>query len=151
MRLAMCSLPPRQHVRPRLLLTLQVLEGQRHNAARSSGSHQALDVGRGQGQDESLLSSQVSTCIEGDEDGLVHAWSRSRHHTTHCVSQLLGHQERLGNTQNHREFYFGACSDRAEVWWSWTALKCPIMSSMSHFSLMQTKADHKLAVNKWCH
>lgn len=104
MQLVLCFLPPRQHVHSCLLLTLQVLEGQRHDAACSSGSHQALDVGCGQGQNESLLPSQVSACIEGDEDGLVHAWSRSWHHTSDCVSQLLGHKERLRNTQRHREF-----------------------------------------------
>lgn len=88
-------------VYPCLLLTLQVLEGQRHDAACSSGSHQALDVGCGQGEDESLLPSQVSACVEGDEDGLVHARSRSWHHAAHCVSQLLGYKERLQNTHKH--------------------------------------------------
>lgn len=76
-------------------LTLQVLQGERHDSPCSGGSHQALDVGRGQGKHQALLSTEVSACVERDEDGLVHAWRRPGHHATHCVGQLLGHQERL--------------------------------------------------------
>lgn len=72
-------------------LTLQVLERERHDAPSSSSSHQALDVGCGQGENKALLPPQVSTCIEGDEDGLVHAGSCSRHHTAYCIGELLGH------------------------------------------------------------
>lgn len=79
-------------------LTLQVLEGERHDAPRSSSSHQALDVGGGQREDKALLSAQVSAGVEGDEDGLVHARSPSGHHAAHCVGQLLGHQEGLQQT-----------------------------------------------------
>lgn len=80
-------------------LTLQVLEGERHDAPRSSSSHQALDVGGGQGEDKALLATEVSACVKGDKDGLVHARSPSRHHAAHCVGQLLSHQEGLQQTQ----------------------------------------------------
>lgn len=80
-------------------LTLQVLEGERHDAPRSSSSHQTLDVGGGQGEDEALLTTQVSACVEGDEDGLVHAGGPTGHHAAHGVGQLLSHQERLQQTQ----------------------------------------------------
>ncbi|KAG7231172.1 hypothetical protein INR49_012003 [Caranx melampygus] len=75
-----------------------VLEGECHDAPCSSSSHQALDVGCGQGEDQALLSAQVPACVEGDEDGLVHAWRRPRHHATYCIGQLLCHQERLQDT-----------------------------------------------------
>lgn len=78
-----------------LFLTLQVLEGERHDAPRSSSSHQALDVGGGQGEHQALLPAQVPACVERNEDGLVQAWRRPGHHATYRVSQLLRHQERL--------------------------------------------------------
>lgn len=74
-----------------LFLTLQILEGERHDATRSGSRHQALDVGCRQGEHQSLLPTQVSTRIEGDEDGLIHAGCRPGHHTTYSVGQLLGH------------------------------------------------------------
>lgn len=88
------------HLRLAPPLTLQVLERERHDAPRSSSSHQALDVGGGQREDEALLAAQVSACVEGDEDGLVHAGSASGHHAAHCVGQLLGHQEGLQQKHN---------------------------------------------------
>ncbi|KAA8580632.1 hypothetical protein FQN60_013590 [Etheostoma spectabile] len=72
-----------------------VLERERHDAPCSSSSHQVLDVGCGQGENEALLPTQVSACVEGDEDGLVHAWRCTGHHTANCIGQLLGYQERL--------------------------------------------------------
>lgn len=78
-----------------LLPTLQVLEGECHDAPCSGGSHQALEVGGRQREDQALLPAQMPACVERDEDGLVHTWRCPGHHAAYRVGQLLGHEEGL--------------------------------------------------------